>query len=545
LDLSRNDIRLVVIHPGRVGEVIRADLVDASLSNSPQYEALSYAWGSPDLSSEILLNNQKFRITPNLADALGMLRTEYTVRTMWIDAICINQADLEERNTQVAKMREIFERAAHVIVWLGPETGSTRKAFEYLNQNAGKYLQSTGLQITSELPDSIWKYLTLDVFARPWWTRIWVMQEIALPAKITVLCGSSTIGWDLLMASTMHYRTSLAKLLYVPRDNLEESQAILRLAESELIRNFIRNSGSLSLKHLLMCFRTRQTSDPRDRIYAILGLIDRYSSKTDELLPDYRKPVSEVYANVVRYYIKHHGQLDTILLKTSRDDSLSHLPSWVPDWGQPLTVESFEDLQMSLRDELPNRVYCAAGDSPMSASFSDQPTELLVRGFAFHQIRHVVVPLHLRAGEKEFLDFITAVERTVALHCGAAFYRNGTEEMYLAVARTLSGDLDWTRRRCHQGRTLWDICQNNYVVSPKDYIPDISEDQQSEMLRMEMVALVIRTYQGRSFMILDEGYIGISPDSAQPGDLVCIVFGCDLPVVLRREGERYIYVGRW
>ncbi|OCK95111.1 HET-domain-containing protein, partial [Cenococcum geophilum 1.58] len=112
-------IRLLTIHPGRWNDEIKCSLHVVNLFNCRAYEALSYAWGDPLPTYDILLNEKAFSVARNLGRALHSLRSTTEPRTLWIDAICIDQNDLGERGSQVMIMRNIFSRAHRVVVWLG------------------------------------------------------------------------------------------------------------------------------------------------------------------------------------------------------------------------------------------------------------------------------------------------------------------------------------------------------------------------------------------------------------------------------------------
>jgi hypothetical protein len=111
-------IRVLDLHPG-AGTKLRATLRVVSLNAKPQYEALSYTWGARGSTVVILNDNCPASTTNNLANALRRLRRRSGKRTLWVDAICINQADTAERSRQVALMGRIYSNAWYVNVWLG------------------------------------------------------------------------------------------------------------------------------------------------------------------------------------------------------------------------------------------------------------------------------------------------------------------------------------------------------------------------------------------------------------------------------------------
>ncbi|KUJ08711.1 HET-domain-containing protein, partial [Mollisia scopiformis] len=113
--------RLLKILPGLEHAVIKCELEVVDLESRPRFEALSYVWGNPNPPNTIECNNQPHSVTPNLALAIRRLRMPDGTRVVWIDAICVNQEDLNERSQQVQLMREIYSQAWRVVVWLGED----------------------------------------------------------------------------------------------------------------------------------------------------------------------------------------------------------------------------------------------------------------------------------------------------------------------------------------------------------------------------------------------------------------------------------------
>ncbi|KAK8183560.1 heterokaryon incompatibility protein-domain-containing protein, partial [Phyllosticta capitalensis] len=115
----KTQFRVLKIHPGATGAPLEADLVHASLTDAPQYQALSYTRGSPEPPFYMSCNGVEMRITKSLHDALCNARKEGETLTIWADAVCINQKDVAEKSVQVALMREIYARANGLFIWIG------------------------------------------------------------------------------------------------------------------------------------------------------------------------------------------------------------------------------------------------------------------------------------------------------------------------------------------------------------------------------------------------------------------------------------------
>jgi hypothetical protein len=137
--VGASDIRLVILEPGRDDDPVSCRLINASLGENPVYEALSYTWGDASISGPtILLDGKPFRVGANLGEALLSLRYKDTKnekeRTLWIDAICINQRSIPERNEQVQRMKSIYSNAIQVLIWLGNYHESSDNSLEYVEK---------------------------------------------------------------------------------------------------------------------------------------------------------------------------------------------------------------------------------------------------------------------------------------------------------------------------------------------------------------------------------------------------------------------------
>jgi len=183
--LPPGHIRLLHIEAGFDNEPVRCRLETTSLEASPLYEALSYTWGSLELNSAITCNGASMLVTHRLHEALYYLREREHERTVWIDAVCINQEDLRERGEQVRIMKEIFAKAFHVVIWLGRETEEDQVAFSVLDRfknlfdTRGYGDVGPECYVDAGLPDTNdpdWAAL-VKLFQRPSFRRIWVVQE--------------------------------------------------------------------------------------------------------------------------------------------------------------------------------------------------------------------------------------------------------------------------------------------------------------------------------------------------------------------------------
>jgi Heterokaryon incompatibility protein (HET) len=347
-----NPIRLLVLESAiQLPAPIKCRLVYTRLPLNPLYEALSYTWGTQSPGQFIYLNGHPFEVTESLEAALRRLREPSRERTLWVDAICINQKDPEELGKQVLQMRQIYEQAENVFIWLGEPGNGERVAMKSfrrflrlsvifsqqewpVKKNMGLPLSTADL-MTGNRPLSSWDIRLGEVcqlLDRPWWRRLWIVQEITVARKVTVVCGPDQASWDSITQSLRPNKTykNLTKRLplQVVDGIVFESPASIPDTQLWILHDVRANwraspTWNFSLYGLLFNFRHFGCADPRDRIYAFLGLANDIQELS--LIPDYASSAANVYTNVARMLIHAHKHL--LILNCKRE--VTHNPvSW-------------------------------------------------------------------------------------------------------------------------------------------------------------------------------------------------------------------------
>lgn len=217
-DISRKEIRLLHLESSKTTnsrQLLSCSLHHVALEDNPVYEALSYAWGGSSDLHEILVNESPLSVTENLHEALSeLLSTGH--RTLWVDAICINQADIAEKDVQLKLMRLIYTQAVRTLVWLGSNADDSDLAIDTLLsasvlketvrpsgepfETALYSLQTLNGKLPHEKEKTVKSLVSL--YNRPYWRRTWIIQEICLARDVVVLCGSKTIPWGSLANGT-------------------------------------------------------------------------------------------------------------------------------------------------------------------------------------------------------------------------------------------------------------------------------------------------------------------------------------------------------
>ena len=273
---------------------ISLELHVTSLANAPQYTAVSYVWGLPSPTKQILLNGQPFTVRQNLWDLLSRLRDVKYDDYLWIDALSIDQTNDNEKNHQVAMMGSIYKQAELTIAWFGVATKDAAKDIKRLKRiYSEKTVPVAGL---APYAGGL-NYL----FYNPYWTRTWILQEYVLSTDVIVMCGKCTI--------------TTAALEWIAHKWVESSSDDLPLFRGDAWKIITqtnaskRSDGSVSRKRLSrltsLLSMTEQTVcvDPRDRIYALLSLLSKRERDIWAITPDYAKSAQTLFedlCNVLR-----------------------------------------------------------------------------------------------------------------------------------------------------------------------------------------------------------------------------------------------------
>jgi hypothetical protein len=322
----------------------------------PTYEALSYTWGSAINPETAFVERQEtinghivsqttLELAQNLATGLRHLRYLDKPRILWVDALCIDQQNNPERDQQVQRMREIYKYADRVVVWLGLSSENSALALSTL-EHIGKQVEATRDYYilpspdctkpqpvsTVELPfdEGVWQAI-LDILERPWFERVWIVQEIQLGSPTSMVqCGEYQISWYLI-------RRAIIRLCMPPG----VPQNVM--AKVGHIVNLFKNMCGNPLPTLLQSCDNRKCSNPLDKVYGILGLAPPLVAS--KIHPRYEFSAPEAYKNT---FLSH---LDTVRRLELLDHCHTHSqvvqsPSWVPDWSVPRNGLIYRDLAL-------------------------------------------------------------------------------------------------------------------------------------------------------------------------------------------------------
>jgi hypothetical protein len=316
------------------------------------FEALSYVWGKTtnpskifvaDLASTVDSNplEQYLEITSNLYDALQELRDPTLPRIMWIDAVCINQDDLEERSSQVNFMAKIYSYANQVVIWLGPEDGTkTQELFTAIEDAAELARQITGAQQvqgtehSGDYPRTDFLGTALEsLLSRPWFSRVWVLQEAASARSLLVKCGVFELPGSIFTNGVRYLQTHSfhrnerarglgASVLETMVWYTSGSDRPFSKHLTDDLREG-RTSRTPSLGDIIERFHLHGVTDRRDTIFALLNLST--SDSRGSIKSDYTKSWSTIWTDTIKQILGSQ----TVVTICSRDQACLTVSGYV------------------------------------------------------------------------------------------------------------------------------------------------------------------------------------------------------------------------
>lgn len=291
LSQHRDCTRLVRIEAAkRDDDAIICTLFEVAFGDRPKFDALSYMWGDGPASCNIVLNGATFSVRQNLWDALRYLRTHTPDTSYWIDAICINQDDIPERNRQVRIMHHIYFRAQTVVVWLGKRYAEYEATLPDL-QRLG-HDKPSNEQAKPELPPdppqtdfaaAQQRSLAEELYNDGYWNRLWIIQEIGRAREIKVCFANAAVEWD----QFTHFITM---------HNIGPHGPIRLKRQREE-----KYAGSGTLLQLLQDHRDALCQDSKDKVYGLVGM----ASDARGFVIDYKKSTFEIWTDVMEFMNRH------------------------------------------------------------------------------------------------------------------------------------------------------------------------------------------------------------------------------------------------
>ena len=646
----------------RPRSVPKGNMFTFELEDAPNYHALSYTWGDPNDTEAIEIDGRPFQVTKNLLAALRRLRRIRDWEYIWIDAICINQADIDEKNHQLPLMADIYKNAKEVIIWLGESPAFPLPALRLINQTydhcqdeLGGYPDDLNISnMIAALEPCIERLrLALDrernvkafqkLFDLPYWTRVWVLQEFAnaqhgiilwrqystdlkkllgaaMMWRLTDIHSVATRGKSLLGESSDEFVSFLMVVMASTRHTAVPNFRQIFLEDSSTVHSIFFKDEVLDLFFKTISFKA---SDPRDKFFAILNLLP---PELVLIQPRYQLTEVQLYREIVISEISRLNNLTSISsggvgLGRGGQISVEHgLPSWVADF-RVFWHDDCYNLPVYVREGTLPR-FSADNGEVARYTFSSDHSLLTTSGFvcdkiktAIHKIKEwdsfgliLEAALEVQSTLKESNPFyetlfysLMIMEQYSDITTTTSLVINTISDGHMADLRSgymyyigaracsvlydkmhkgadqISSDAVLINQAAQHALASGDSALSYFLIGSARFQSIISSDlrdklyqealrgftaskQSGEVLLRSPFAdttssdpltwmknwlqVVFNMAYSRSFIVTNRGCMGYARQETQTGDLVCIVYGCDVPLIIRPSGDgKYVIVG--
>jgi hypothetical protein len=521
---------------------VRCTIRIISLDGDERYEALSYVWGTRSMDEMIEVGGRQIAVTSNLYLALQRLRHKEKNRTIWIDQLCINQLDNIERAGQVAMMRDIYRRCSSCIMWLGEldehvQSFSSQDAtavFDFIKEVAA--VESTGprplptlFKNTPEGEAVRTAFASFAMYGNVWWSRIWTVQEAVIPKSATFVWGDASVSRDDVFRASRYLRISIT------RKHFSKEFTKLRIHFYELLRRllypitgFLRSNIGEGPLDLLMRWRHREATDPRDKVYALMGLVPGNILPSAKMY-DYEMSPSLLFAKVTFDLIQEEKGLRPLIGSCEMPHKTPDVPSWAIDFANRNRIGRRQLKWWNHSHRY--REFSACGAHAVQTSLHGYGKFLELTGLLVDEVEQTsswVYELQYDA------PIISRALSDFAKHCGDLISEwrimHGDSLEYVAggtwnsaLSRALIGDLIMAELPLGRAKHA----HENYLINLQAAL----HDKSSGSIRESFCGMV----PNQAFFITKKGYIGMGPPNTKPGDQVWILYGGRVPFVLRKS----------
>jgi Heterokaryon incompatibility protein (HET) len=564
--LGKDEIRLVRLstkstkaassygHVGRdagnedtADQLLHCQLQHFGRSDRPKYIALSYAWGTQSSEKKIYMDDQTCSISLTVEQALRLLQSESPEVFVWVDQICINQADDVEKNHQVGQMKLIYCEAVEVVAWLGPDAAECSVLFPYLQQSLTAYTAKDYETLFSLYGDEQRR----STISRAWrrfcernyWTRLWIIQEYAVASKIRVAGGAAIVSNVVTTHPLVLIQHLETNTIEIPegfqrqqmRDDITNTYHIpaISFMSSVVTRRqryyYNRDKGEDVLFRVVVTalalevdYNQPLSTDPRDRIFALVHLAD--DAADFKTFPDYRKSCEVIYAEMAQIMLEQ-GYFD-LLSYCQFPKRLPNLPSWAPDWSMELRTPCASSPWI-------NR-FSASGNTKKRQRLSIvDPNTISLWGFIVDSVDETGI-----LWDPNWLKPVDAYVAMAYLSQIFGFCRKSpriSEHNELHTTARIA--IQDAPRRTESYPNWPDAVLRDYFEAILIFVKQIPVNAQSTEdtldLQAHLYIRLLRALHSRRSFISSTGYVGLCPHQSRPGDQICIFFGSKIPYIVR------------
>lgn len=608
----RTQCRLLSVHAGRSSDPIICTTSVAELAEAAgRYDALSYCWGSPHRSRSINCDGQPLNVTASLESALKRLRAPDIARSFWIDQLCIDQDNLGEKQQQVRLMSDIYRHSCKVLIWLGDDGDEPRKAYKIIerllrldlsasngvkNGDDNLRLQTRGKidldQLKSHgLPgskDIAWQELRA-LLSRPWFSRIWTIQEAAVAVDADFLWGKDyTLNWEG-MVTIMRLVWEHLPMTLLGSDMLLQglpANSIYRIAAT---MRTLDNCAHQDLFNLALTYKAYGASKPHDKLYALLNISNSprdvdYGKSVEVLFHEMAyHNINQVYEEITRAPEElsqqqwhpypgiaqgPHLRMVALICAAGIAYQQLPLPSWVPDW----TVDLFPAPIWTRKTSYKTRASANNSDwpgAPTADSTLERPT-ITNQTLAEFQWPHDTQKPIGSAGLPTMLQIKGLICDTISRRVFAKVELGKSleleEQQKALIEWLLEADemADLGPETSYSGGADTELFRRILLLDEEDPPKPAAGVENPELCRKALLRFMknsrfagsmkrklqagdylraLRNIPGRTFFVTQGGRMGLAPHATHMYDKICVLPGFAVPLVLRPEGNEFRIVG--
>lgn len=603
------ECRLLSIHPGRISDPIVCTTSVINLAEAAgRYDALSYCWGSRDRTRPVICDNASFSVTPNLESALKRLRTPDVARSFWIDQLSIDQDNLQEKELQLGLMGDIFRHSSKLLIWLGDDGDESRKAYKIIDRLLRLHPNTDvdGNQSKDDAPQQAKGSIALDqlkshglpgprdagwqeirsLLSRPWFSRIWTVQEAAVATNATFLWGKE-------YSLTWQDMTSIMRLVleYLPRTLLGSdilfqglpANSVFRIAAT--MRTLENRTHHDDLFNLALTYKAYSATNPQDKLFALLNISNSsqtadYGQSIEAVFHEMAfENINQVYQEVARGpeeltqqrwhpYSEisqgPHLRMIALICAAGSANQQLPLPSWVPDW----TFESFPKPIWTRKSCYRNRASGSISAWPSAPPIAhslerstiadpnlaemqwsidggrligsaDLPDTLQLKGLICDVVSRrgfakveIGKPLEHEEQQKALMEWLLEADEMANLGIEASYGGGADAELF---KRILLFDESMPQSPEIEKPDLFKVLR--FAKHPR-----FVSTMQRKLQAWDLLQ-AIQNIPGRTFFVTQGGRMGLAPHSTHMYDRICVFPGFEVPLVLRPEGNEFRLVG--
>lgn len=569
--LSADEIRLLRIsRKGPFGDYT-CQVVHAPFASPPAYEAISYTWGGLPLGKDLLVDDGYIlKVSERVVEIVQARASVMDSKFLWIDAVCINQANIDEKAVQISLMAEIYQNATQTIIWLGlsPEASACTS---FINRHMVTFYLNR--------PNTNWKGLFrlgsrepgwqefLNFLSHPYWSRMWILQEIVLSKKPIIAYGGEYFTFEYLQSFFREMESKKQGTLFAMTETAVDIRGSLTPSGSVQIPLIITIKSLMQghedpttfLLYLMQLTRRCKAYDPRDMVFGVLGLLRMKGY--DTIVPDYTKSATEICIEMGRRCFESNPQHILARAGVGFNFSTSSLPSWCPDYCGPWPLEP-------LHQENPmtaSLAYNSSADTLWNAKLDlhfpvittqavhfDSITELGPRCLQATEVMDMDVPTAARSLAEQSLALFNFAEAALAAGPHQSLVDSDPSDV---VWCTLIGNRTSARGEMTASRPAHETCGEHFrsakrlaramVYGPN--IPDAPKLTDSavesgvgpffgdEVGNALFMAAHSDVSTGRRLAVTKNGVLSLLPENSRVGDAVSVIAGMQACALLREE----------